>query len=186
MLLQILTIAMTAGSAAGLPGAVGYLAPRETTQFNTGTGSLICTANGLISRNPANAGRDTTTLSTFAFDDSFAGKQCQLYFRLGAGVLSGTSRKLQLFSSLNVSPACGTPGGSIPTWPPGNQRNQQIANVDIVPNGEGTIYPEFSAPFVVPTPCPAGQRIGFELGPTGDDITVRYNATMEGLFMIYW
>jgi ubiquitin 3 binding protein But2-like protein len=159
-LLPILTFA-AAAPAPQIPGSGAVITPSDISQYQVSTGAInFNVANGKIARSSASG--DTTTLLTFNYPAAAAGKTCAIHFYLSSGsTLSGT-KTFDVFSSLQPATHSTT------SFPPGNQRNQQIGRLSVNLGSEATYeagFPQAAAAF----PCPAaGTAYGYEFAPNGD------------------
>src|SRR6185436_8143444 len=125
--------------------------------YNTGVGSIV----------KGNGSPDITTLLTFDFPSTSVGRTCQFHiYTDSTASISGTAQ-LDLFSSL--APAT----QSTSTWPPGNQRDQQLGRLQVVQTGEATYVA--GQPITAQSfPCPSNTK-GFELVGVGDVDLVQWS-----------
>lgn len=184
----ILTFAMAAGAAQGASLAKrdsGTLFATEATIYDVGVGSATCSRDGVVQifKSDIDQGRDKTALLTFDIPESLAGHKCKLGFTLGNGWSDGQSDNLQLFTSLEASPACSIPDGYIASYPPGNWRGINIGDIAIgVPTSTITPYGDS---LLKGGDCPAGQTLAYELVGQGQDVWVGLSTKEEGLYIEY-
>ena len=158
------------------------LRPLVISQYQTWTGARdYNTATGLISK-PNGKSTDITTLATFKFPESSAGKTCQLAFGLNANspyTPKGTAQ-FDVYTSIKPADAVDTK-----TWPNGNLRDQYVGRLQAVKPGQAVAVnglPDPRQSF----PCPAGYYLGGELVGAGDYVEVAWDAATEGpYFLIY-
>jgi hypothetical protein len=127
----------------------GYVLPTTLSPYTVSSGAInFNTPNGQIFKNNGQSS-DVTTLVTFNFPSESQGKTCAFHFFLPLrGSLSG-SGLFDVFTSL--APATHSTTG----FPPGNQRNQQVARMQAVLPGEATYVPGFLNT-IQSFPCPLG------------------------------
>lgn len=160
-------------------------APRSTqiihpvhSQYTVSTGAVSYnTGVGRIFKSPSSP--SITTLLSFAFPASSAGKTCKLHFPLDASATSTGSQRAQVFSSLR--PADQT----TETWPDGNLRDQHLGDVRFVPGHEVIWEATYGIYASGPFPCPAGHKLGAELVGRWDSVDVTWDANLSGPFISY-
>jgi hypothetical protein len=161
-----------------IPSSGAVITPVAQSQYDTWTGAIrYQSAAGKIFKNGKVT--DTTTLLTFTYPAASAGKSCTFHFYLpSTGTLSGTGQ-FDLFSSL--APAT----KSTSSWPPGNQRNIQLARLQAVTPGEATYVAGF--PLTGQKyPCPAsGTTAGYELVGVGDTDDIEWTGSSAGAYITY-
>jgi hypothetical protein len=166
----------------GTCGGVDPVTKKELTpvcvyNYDVGTGAIDCNpAGGKIYKANADAGHHITTLATFEYTSDMAGKQCQVGWKLAPGAVSTGSQSFQLFSSLSPAPGCTS------SWPPGNQRDQQLATATGVTPGGAPMY------LTAPVPCEAaGVKKGYELVGVNDNVLITWaDSTTSGPRIYYW
>lgn len=126
---------------------------------------------------------DITTLGTFTFPASTAGKTCEFQFALNnclhcnPGYPTGTA-------NFDVYTAIKPADHSTNDWPSGNLRDQYIGRLHAVKPGVAT--PVEGLPKVGRFPCPAGQTYGGELVGAGDQVSIQWDGKGEGpYFKVY-
>ncbi|KAK0707735.1 hypothetical protein B0H67DRAFT_464898, partial [Lasiosphaeris hirsuta] len=152
-----------------------FLAPAALSIYDVATGAIHClppTGAGLVAKSPTNGGHDKTMLVTFRYTQQTAGKTCQLFLFLDAGAKVGGSRQVDVFTSLAPAP----PSLDCPsTWPPGNQRDNQLGRMDVVVGGLAKWDWTSSSYLTRPGPCrKVGSVEAFELVGVGDEDYVRW------------
>ncbi|KAI9855527.1 MAG: hypothetical protein M1813_009755 [Trichoglossum hirsutum] len=147
------------------------LYPYATSTYAVWSGAVTYgTTYGLIQKTQKTS--DITTLATFDFPASTAGKKCAFNFRLSnSATVTGTGQA-DVFTTLD------NPKGSTTDWPQGNQRDNHVARIQAVKGGEATLVMGFG--HEGPFDCPAGHRYTAELVPTGDYDEIRWDVYTEG------
>jgi hypothetical protein len=126
-----------------------YVLPTTISQYTVSTGAInFNTPNGVIFKNNGQSS-DITTLITFNFPLEAQGKTCSFHFFLNPSAAVSGSGLFDVFTSL--APATHSTTG----FPPGNQRNQQVARMQAVLPGEATYDPNIPHP-IQSFPCPSG------------------------------
>jgi len=165
---------------------VAEVFPDYTSQYNSKTGAVdFHTSRGLVSRQPTNGGKDTTTLVTFILDTQYSSNMCQLVFDLeDSSSWASGSQKAQVFTSL--APAT----TDSESWPSGNLRNQALGTIDIVSGGRATWEagsgPGATANGFFPCSAIAGHIYGGEIVPQGDSDEISWPAGRDGVKIIVW
>ncbi|KAK5250255.1 hypothetical protein LTS06_004983 [Exophiala xenobiotica] len=165
---------------------IAQVFPEYTSQYNSRTGAVdFNTERGLVSRSPTNGGADITTLVTFALDEQYASNWCQLVFDLeNASSSASGSKQAQLFTSLAPATTDTT------TWPSGNQRNQALGSIQIIPGGEAQWQlgtgPGATSNGFFPCGLIAGQVYGGEVVPQGDSVEVSWPAGQDGVKIVVY
>jgi len=149
----------------------------ELSHYNVWTGAIDHdVATGLVQKTNGPE-PDITTLATFAFPASTAGRECQLMFPLDASSTATGSRRAQVFSSL--APA----EQDTESWPPGNLRDQHLGDVVFsVPGGaewEATYNDYARGRF----PCPADFSLALELVGRWDEVTIKWTQGAAGPYV---
>ena len=128
---------------------VDTVLPTTISQYTVNTGAIsFNTPNGVIFKNNGQSS-DITTLITFDFTPVPQGQTCTFHFSLDPSAALSGSGLFDVFTSL--APATHSTAG----FPPGNQRNQQVARMQAVLPGEATYVSGF--PNTIQSfPCPSG------------------------------
>ncbi|KAN0079347.1 hypothetical protein V8E54_004561 [Elaphomyces granulatus] len=153
--------------------SAGLVRPTTLSPYTVSTGAINFNApNGVIFKNNGQSS-DITTLVTFNFPSESQGKTCSFHFFLDPSAVLSGSGLFDVFTSL--APATHSTDG----FPPGNQRNQQVARMQAVKPGEATYVSGFPNS-IQSFPCPSGvwpielvgvfdvdniQWLGFGVGP---------------------
>lgn len=145
-----------------------YFVASGAIQFNTGI--------GLIFKLPS-APTDISTLATFDIPSQYAGMQCAIAFDLsGSTDFTSGSSQFDIFTSLMA------PTASTTTWPPGNQRNNQIGRMSVDPitlmGSYVSGFPNFGANF----PCPANE-MSIELVGVNDSDEIYWSPLSMGIYV---
>jgi hypothetical protein len=186
-LLSLATLAATALAAPlenlearAAPPTGNTFAPSSISTYNVGTGAITCApAGGLISKSNTNGGQDRSTLVTVTYPPAVAGKKCALYFYLDPSAGLGGSQKIDVFTSLNPAPGCTS------SWPPGNQRNNQLGRLN-AKYGWADWEWTSSTYMTSFTDCKAPGTIeGFELVGVYDTDYVSWNPAVAGVRIAY-
>jgi len=185
-ILSILPLRCDAGPLYPRANPILQVFPIATSQYDVATGAIsFGTARGLVSRSPTNHGADTTTLVTFALDAAYSANLCQVVFGLNdpSSSAAGTMQA-QLFTSLAPATASTT------TWPPGNQRNNDLGSIQAVKGGYATWLPGTGplAPANGFFKCSdiAGQLYGYEVVPQGDQVAISWPAGTDGVSILVY
>jgi hypothetical protein len=118
-------------------------------QYTVNSGAInFNTLSGHIFKNNGKTS-DITTLVTFNFPSESQGKTCSFQFFLNPSAVLSGSGLFDVFTSL--APATHSTTG----FPPGNQRNQQVARMQAVKPGEATYVSGFPNS-IQSFPCPSG------------------------------
>ncbi|KAH0556622.1 hypothetical protein GP486_005542 [Trichoglossum hirsutum] len=145
--------------------------PYATSTYAVWSGAINYGTNyGLVQKTQTSS--DISTLVTFDFPASTAGRKCAFNFRLtNSATVTGTGQA-DVFTSLD------NPKGSTTDWPQGNLRDQNAGRIQAVKGGPATLVMAFGnqGPF----DCPAGHRYTGELVPTGDYDEIRWDVYTEG------
>ncbi len=155
------------------------LRPRVVSQYSTWTGARqYNTPIGLVSK-PNGQSTDITTLVTFQFDNTTAGRQCHVGFDLGAGTSSyiDGAAQFDIFTSLQPADAVSTVW-----WPNGNLRDQYAGRLQAVKPGDATYVTDITAP-AISFPCPSNSVLGGELVGVGDYDSIIWDSATEGPFI---
>jgi hypothetical protein len=183
-----LALASLAASALAAPAPLearqsgpNYITPSAISTYDVGTGAIQCApAGGLVAKSPSNNGHDTTTLVTFTYPPTPAGKKCAIQFYLDPAAAASGSRKIDVFTSLAPAPGC-TAG-----WGPGNQRDRQLGRWSVAPDSWATWEWTSGEYLTGPTECkPAGTVEAFELVGVYDSDYVSWNPAVAGLRIAY-
>jgi Ubiquitin 3 binding protein But2 C-terminal domain len=156
---------VAAAPAPQIPASGAVITPSAVSDYSVWTGAIAYnTGNGKIFKNGKTT--DVTTLFTFTYPGASAGKTCTFHLYLSpASTLTG-AKAFDIFSSLQPATKSTT------TWPPGNQRNIQLARLSAVLGGEATYlagYPQVAKSY----PCPSG-TVGYEFVPTDDTTDIEW------------
>jgi len=136
-------------------------------QYDTGVGKIF--KNGVTS--------DITTLLTFEFPAAAAGSTCEFHFYLDGTATLGGSGLFDVFTSLAPATADTT------SWPPGNQRDQNVARLSAANPGEAAYVAGF--PNTIQSfPCPNG-TYAIELVGVYDVDDIEWSGTGSGSYFVY-
>jgi hypothetical protein len=165
-LLSLIGLA-AAAPAPQVPASGAVITPTALSQYSVWTGAIqYNTGYGKIFKNGKTT--DVTTLLTFTYPAASAGKTCTFHLYLASTSTLTGAKAFDIFSSLQPATYSTT------TWPPGNQRNIQLARVSAVLAGEVTYlagYPQTAKSY----PCPAaGTVAGYEFVPTDDTTDIEW------------
>jgi hypothetical protein len=160
-----------------VPSGTNIIHPSVRSQYSVSTGEIVYnTGIGLVSK--TGSGSDTTTLLTIDIPAAAAGKTGVFNFALDndASTTVSGSGLIDLYSSLQ--PAT----GSTNTWPPGNQRNNQLGRLRISKGASATWDPGFPTAgqgFTIP----AAGSYGYELVGVYDGDHVQYSGANNGIWI---
>ena len=152
--------------------------PSVRSQYYVSSGRInYNTGFGYISKNQMTS--DVTTLLTINIPPAAAGKTGMFHFALdnAASTTVTGSGLLDLFSSLQ--PAT----GPTTSWPPGNQRNNQLGRLQVAKGTTATWVPGFPTAAQSFT-LPAAGSYGFELVGVYDKDLVSYSGS-NGIWISY-
>jgi len=182
------TIAVLLGSVAAAPAnlqarAVTTLRPDFLSVFHSYNGAIEYQVGTGISAKGGSLGQDIiSTLTTFTFPSTLAGKKCTLNF------FAGPADTVQPVKAFDVFSTNGNPPGNRPGWGPGNQRNNQLARFKIDgPNSYATFDTTVFNPNDVGKDfnCPSdGLQRTYEVVPVGDQSNIRWSSA-NGLYLTY-
>jgi len=134
-----------------IPGGPNILSATTISQYSVYTGAIdFDTSSGKIFKTdipPPSS--DITTLVTFDLPAESAGQTCVFHFNLAPGSTLNGSGLFDVFTSLQPATESTT------TWPPGNQRNNQVGRLQAA-IGEATYVSGFNPNSVQSFPCPSG------------------------------
>ena len=148
--------------------------PTTTSQYNVWTGAVTYnTQQGLIHKSNGQSA-DITTLVTFDFPSTLAGRTCAFIFELDDTATLSGSKRAQVFTSLAPAYATTT------TWPHGNLRDQHLGDLLFNKPGRATVEATYGDANLNGFPCPAGQTIGGELVGRWDEVKVRWDVNLAG------
>jgi hypothetical protein len=158
-----------------VPTSGNIIHPAVRSQYYVSSGRIVYnTGVGLISKNSSSS--DITTLLTINVPAAAAGRTGTFNFALdnaAATTVSG-SGLLDIFSSLQPATA------SAASWPPGNQRNNQIGRFKVVKNAAATSV-FGSTTFTIP----AAGSYGYELVGVYDSDLISYSGSNNGFWISY-
>ncbi|PSN65926.1 hypothetical protein BS50DRAFT_401434 [Corynespora cassiicola Philippines] len=121
---------------------------------------------------------DISTLMTFSFPESSRGLTCEFMFELDDSTytLNPVNPSIDVFRSSQIATA------SSPGWgPPSNYRDVQLGRLKVKAGGEAEkSWGSFTFP------CPAGEKKGFEVTPTGDVSGITWNEPTDGPWIQYY
>jgi Ubiquitin 3 binding protein But2 C-terminal domain len=137
--------------------------------FNTSTGEIFKTDGPPPSS-------DITTLVTFNLPTASAGQTCAFHFNLAPGSTLSGSGLFDVFTSLQPATQSTT------SWPPGNQRNNQVARLQAA-IGEATYVSGFPNS-VQSFPCPSGTW-AIELVGVYDNDDIEWDETDSGSYIVW-
>jgi Ubiquitin 3 binding protein But2 C-terminal domain len=148
MSLLTLSAAVPAPLPQSFPTGSNIVKPSVRSQYEVWTGAILFnTGAGKIFKDGQTT--DITTLVTFDFPVASQGKTCEFHFFLDSVATLSGSGLFDVFTSL--APAV----QDTTSWPPGNQRNEQVARLSAVQPGEATYVDGF--PNTIQSfPCPVG------------------------------
>lgn len=147
------------------------LFPSATSLYNVWTGAVTFGSPvGLIQKTGTTP--DITTLVTFDFPSSLAGKTCEFAFILDSTATSTGSQRADVFDSL--APA----DHSTTTWPNGNLRDNHLGRIFAPAPGTATLEQAYNG--APKFPCPAGQTLGAELVGVYDVDKISWNVLLAG------
>ncbi|ORX97793.1 hypothetical protein BCR34DRAFT_496596, partial [Clohesyomyces aquaticus] len=160
------------------PTPTGF-APDAISLYHVNSGSIeYHTTHGLIEKIQG-SGADVSTLVTYTFGPTTAGKTCSivLSFKGTSHTITstdGSSLYVDIFSSLYYATH------DTHDWPNGNGRNVHLGRLKVVDGGVSTVDQDYGLKF----PCPTGQTLGYELVPTGDRQHIEWSGNTEGPMMV--
>jgi hypothetical protein len=156
------------------PSGPNIVQPTTISQYNVWTGAIdYDTASGKIFKNGISP--DITTLVTFELPAASQGLTCAFNFYEPS--TPGGSGLIDVFTSLQ--PAT----GSTTSWPPGNQRNQDVGRLDAQSPGNAIWVAGF--PNTVQSfPCPTGTW-AIELVGVYDVDDIEWAEPNEGPYLQY-
>jgi hypothetical protein len=171
------TSALPSPSPQSVPSGADIIKPTTRSQYEVWTGAVHYNLqNGKIFKDGRTT--DITTLLTFDFPSSTAGKTCSFHFVLASEAASKLSGSAQFDVFTSIAPA----SHDTTTWPNGNLRDQHIGRMQAFLSGEATWvngFPTTGKSF----PCPAGQTLGGELVGTGDVDDIEWLAGNSGTYI---
>nr|CEG05028.1 unnamed protein product [Fusarium clavum] len=153
------------------PASSSYFSPSDTWQYSVHNGAIAAAPSLVeIYKSTGNGGKDQSALVTFTYPAAARNGQCQLEFHLPANASPAGSKKIDVYSS--IKPATG-PASS---WPPGNQRNNHIGRLSVVPGGAATWDFSQKPSLAFKTPCKApGTVEAFEFVGVGEFDSINWN-----------
>jgi len=161
-----------------LPRTCTQIRPQVISTYQVWSGARQYAApKGIISK-PNGQSTDITTLATFVFDGTTAGKTCSVGFSLGSGTsswVSGTA-SFDIFTSLEPAAPYSTT-----SWPSGNLRDQYVGRMKAVKGGEATYATDIVSEKTFP--CPYNTKVGGELVGTGDFDYITWDPATEGPYI---
>src|ERR1700743_3094134 len=132
-----------------IPASGAVIPPTALSQYSVWTGAIAYnTGKGKIFKNGKTT--DVTTLFTFTYPAASAGKTCTFHLSLSAGSTLTGAPAFDIFSSLQPATKSTT------SWPPGNQRNIQLARLNAGLGAEATYlagYPQVAKSYTCPAAC---------------------------------
>ena len=159
-----------------IPSGPNVVAPTTISQYAVWTGAInFGTPWGKIFKNGQTS--DMTTLVTFNFPAASAGETCAFHFSLDNSATFTGSGLFDVFTSL--APATET----TTSWPPGNQRNDQVARLQAVVNEKATYVSGFPNS-VQSFPCPS-DTWAIELVGVYDTDDIKWNGSISGPYVLF-
>jgi len=184
-LLTLTTITSLITLAAAVPAPLPHsfpthpniVKPSARSQYEVWTGAIhFDTGSGKIFKDGQTT--DITTLVTFDFPTESQGKTCEFHFFLDSAATLSGSGLFDVFTSLAPADQDTT------SWPPGNQRNEQVARLSAVQPGEATYINGF--PNTVQSfPCPTGTWAAEFVGVYDDD-DIEWSGSGAGSYFKYY
>lgn len=137
--------------------------------FNDQAVTQTCASTAVIEKDFNQA--FTSTILSFWFDSSFAGKTCKFNFAVPVNQAHTNGNGIQIFRVNPPTTACSVAGGVLNA---SSGRDRQVADIkdinsaarNIVSPGTDDAHPGF--------PCPSNTHIRWELVGTGDDFHVTF------------
>jgi Ubiquitin 3 binding protein But2 C-terminal domain len=162
-----------------IPATGNVINPTAVSQYDVWTGAIrYASGAGKIFKNGKVT--DTTTLLTFTYPAASAGHTCTIHLYLSSTSTLTGAANFDVFSSLQPATK------STSTWPPGNQRNNQLARMKAALGAEATFlsgYPLAAQAY----PCPAaGTVAGYEFVPTDDTTDIEWTQSASVGAYITW
>jgi hypothetical protein len=117
---------------------------------------------------------DITTLLTVKFPPAAAGRTGTIHFAVDNSAAITGSGQIDIFTTLQPATS------STSSWPPGNQRNNQVGRIQVVKNGIAT-WVFGSATFTIP----AAGTYGYELVGVNDVDRVSFSGANNGFWISY-
>ncbi|PKS05492.1 hypothetical protein jhhlp_008870 [Lomentospora prolificans] len=130
----------------------------------------------LIVKN-GNQAEETTTFVTFEFDQSTAGKTCELLFELWDRDVSTGTQELDVFTYSDPPNPRSFAPADVATLT-AKSRDVHVGRIQVPKPGNATWIQSYQGwPRI---PCPAGQLIGVEYVGAGDNVEVRWDIGVTG------
>lgn len=152
-----------------------YFSPSNTWQYSVHNGAIAAAPSLVeIYKSTGNGGKDQSALVTFTYPAAAQSKQCQLEFHLPANASPAGSKKIDVYSSIKPAP------GPTTGWSPGNQRDQHVGRLSVVPGGAATWDSAQKPSLAFKTPCKApGTVEAFEFVGVGDFDSINWNPSLQ-------
>jgi hypothetical protein len=156
-----------------VPTTGKVITPSILSQYYVSTGQIVYnTKFALVQKTGTTS--DITTLFTLKFPAAATGKTGTFHFALDNSAIVTGSGQIDVFTSLN--PAI----SSTTSWPPGNQRNNQVGRIQVVKGGTAT-WVFGSATFTIPA---AGTYVYELVGVNSIDL-ISFSGTNNGIWVSY-
>jgi hypothetical protein len=166
-----------------IPVSLGsVIVPDNISRYHVSTGQIEYGVDTGEASKKQGSGKDISTLMTFYFGGPSQGKQCEFVFETDGPspyTIEGSPQQpfIDVFFSSQIAKQ------SSPGWgAPSNYRDNQLGRLK--PVSGGTATKEWGN-FIFPCPAP-GTYKGFEVVPTGDNMSVKWSKNDDGPYIRYF